>query len=607
MIAIGGTGMGALAGLLQAAGHEVRGSDRAIYPPMSDQLAGLGIPVFEGFDPANLDWGPERVIVGNVCSKDHPEVVAAQERGLELASLPQVLGSELIGDRHAIVISGTHGKTTTSSLVAHILIDAGRDPGTFIGGVPVNLGQGWRLGEGDFVVEGDEYDSAFFDKGSKFLHYRPRTAVLTSVELDHVDIFSSLEAVRDTFRQFVALIPEDGLLIASADNAEAMAIAEGAACRVETYKVTTGEPVGGVTWEAANVRWLPSGRARFELFRDGAPFEELESVLSGPHNIANLAAAVAVASSRDVPARDIKAAVASFAGVKRRQETRGLARGVYVIDDYAHHPTSVAVTLEGLARRFEDRRIIALYDPRSATSRRKTFQREFADAFAHADAVVVGRLHDPSKIAKEDRFDPQLLALDLHQSGTMAAYIESTDEIVDHVVETVRPGDVVIVFSSGAFDGLHGKLLAALGDAVVPARPADMSAIVSLLRELDLDWEDLGAEDYPSFLVLENEHGFTGCIGLEFFGEEAVLRALAVKPEDRGGGYGWMLADTAIALARFRGVRRLYLMTATASDFFAAKHGFRVVERSTIGPAVAASSTFTSRRSRDSVAMRLDL
>jgi UDP-N-acetylmuramate: L-alanyl-gamma-D-glutamyl-meso-diaminopimelate ligase len=260
-----------------------------------------------------------------------------------------------------------------------------------------------------------------------------------------------------------------------------------------------------------------------------------------------------------------------------------------------------------MRRRFPKRRIIALYEPRSATSRRKTFQREFADALAHADAVIVGKLYSPDKIPAEDRFDPARLALDLHSSGTTAAHIEAVDEIVDRVVEMVRPGDVGVVFSSGSFDGVHGKLLAGLGDAIIPATPADMTPVTALLAELDLDHEDLGAEDSGNFLILSNENGFVGCIGLEVYGEEAVIRGLAVKPAERGGGYGWMLADAAINRARTRGVKRLYLVTARASDFFAAKHGFRVVELSTVSPEVAGSTTFTSDRNRDSVAMRLDL
>src|SRR5512139_1200554 len=274
--------MGAVAGLLKAAGHDVRGSDSAVYPPMSEQLAALGVPVMQPYAPENLAWKPDLVVVGNVHGKDHVEVKAAQEAGLTLTSFPAVLGEQLLDGKHPIVICGTHGKTTTTSLVAHILMEAGRDPSLFVGGVPVALGQGYRLGKGDdFVIEGDEYDTAFFDKGPKFAHYRPRTAILTSVELDHVDIFPSFDAVRDTFKKLVALIPQDGLLVVCAESPDARAVAKYAACKVEQYAVLggdTGEQFevdtdGGlpseITWWARNLEVGKSGRVSFDVYHNG--------------------------------------------------------------------------------------------------------------------------------------------------------------------------------------------------------------------------------------------------------------------------------------------------------------------------------------------------
>ena len=405
LIGIGGTGMGAVAGLLAQAGHDVRGSDSAVYPPMSEQLAALGVPVMMPYAADNLAWGPDLVVVGNVHGKDHIEVLAAQERAIPLTSFPALLGEQLIEGKHAIVVTGTHGKTTTTSLVAHVLAEAGRDPSLFVGGVPVGLGQGYKLGAGaDFVIEGDEYDTAFFDKGPKFLHYKPRTVILTSIELDHVDIFPSFDAVRDVFKKLVAIIPSDGLLVACAESADVLALAKQVSCPVERYVVHNGEssPDGDgvpadVSWWAANLEVGKSGRVAFDVYHKGERFERFESLLVGHHNVANCVAAIIVCHARGLSAREIQRGVASFAGVRRRQELRGIAGGVVVLDDYAHHPTAVRETLKGLRRRFPKRRLIAVYEPRSATSRRKTFQHEFADAFAHADEVTSGGCSSPAR------------------------------------------------------------------------------------------------------------------------------------------------------------------------------------------------------------------
>jgi UDP-N-acetylmuramate: L-alanyl-gamma-D-glutamyl-meso-diaminopimelate ligase len=613
LIAIGGTGMGALAGLLKSAGHEVRGSDVAVYPPMSEQLAALGIEVYQGFAPANLAWGPDAVVVGNVCGRDHVEVVEAQRLGLALRSMPDVLSAEFLASKKSLVVAGTHGKTTTSALLARILQVAGRDPGFFVGGVPLDFGHGWRAGTGgEFVVEGDEYDTAFFDKGSKFLHYRPHIVVLTSIELDHVDIFSSMEDVREAFRKLVRLIPADGLLIANAQSDEVLAIARAEArCPVQTYalagaRTTESQQMMLAHWVTANAEDLKGGRSRFEVYKDSTLFGRFESLLVGDHNVGNALGAIAAAAAAGLSADDIRKGLAQFSGVKRRQELRGIAQGVYVIDDYAHHPTAITETLKGLRRRFPGRRLLAAFEPRTATSRRKTFQREFADAFKHADALVVGRPFDQSKIPESERFDPQRLALDVHQGGVKASYLPETADIVRHLTEEAHPGDVVVVFSSGAFDGLHERLLAELGDAVTPANFADMTEVHALLDTVGLPHSDIADRQHGDFLVLHNETGFVGCVGLEVYGEDAILRSLAVKKESRSSGYGWMLADTIINVARHRGVRRVYLLTETASDFFAAKFGFHVVVPSTISPGVIQSSVFRERP-ETAVAMRLDL
>jgi len=610
--------MGAVAGLLAEAGHEVRGSDAAVYPPMSEQLAALNVPVMMPYAAENLAWKPELVVVGNVHGKDHVEVKAAQEQGVPLTSFPAVLGERLLEGKHPIVVCGTHGKTTTTSVIAHVLQEAGRDPSLFVGGVPVALGQGYRLGKGeDFVIEGDEYDTAFFDKGPKFLHYRPATAILTSVELDHVDIFASFDAVKDTFKKLATLLPPDGLLVVAADSPDALAIAKLAACKVEQYAVvddatSDGNPPEGVTWWASNSEVGKSGRVSFDVHHGNERVDRFDTLLVGRHNVANCVAAIAVCHSRGVPVRDIQRGIASFAGVRRRQELRGIAGGVTVLDDYAHHPTAVRETLKALRKRFPRRRLIAVYEPRSATSRRKTFQNEFADAFAYADEVIVGRLFDPSKIPAADRFDPERLALDLHQRGTKAAYTPEVDTIVKQLAESAAPGDVVCVLSSGSFDGLHDKLLDAIGDAMRPAHRPDFGPVKTLLSSVHLA-EPAREEQMESFYTLHNETGLAGVVALEVHGDDAILHSLAVDQQFRGAGYGWMLADMAVSQARWRGVRRIYLLTETASDFFAAKFGFRVVDRSTLSRAVANSETFANigdpdrGKSAQLVAMRLDL
>ncbi len=613
--------MGALAGLLRARGHEVRGSDHGVYPPMSEQLEALQIPVFQDYSPANLSWEPEVVVVGNTCKKDHVEVVAATELGLPLASMADVLSREFLAGHHSMVVAGTHGKTSTSSLLAMLLQAGGRDPGFFIGGVPLDFGRGWRLGGGEeFVVEGDEYDTAFFDKESKFLHYQPRTAVLTSVELDHVDIFSSMEEVREAFRKFVKLIPEDGLLMVSAESAEAMAIAQSATCRVETYLVerdgsggvtaeglVESEAVGQpVTWIATKLEDTKAGRCRFELRRQGELFDRFETLMVGVHNVGNAVAAIAAAHAVGLSPEVIRRGLAQFTGVRRRQEVRGIAQGVVVLDDYGHHPTAITETLKALRRRFPGRRLLCAYEPRTATSRRKTFQREFVEAFKHADVLAVGKLYDPSRIPEEERFDPQLLALDVHRGGVKASYIPDIAEMVTFLASDARPGDVVVVFSSGAFDGLHDKLLVELGDPVTPARPEDMAEVRALIEDVGLAATEATDGQNRDFLVLRNETGFVGCVALSVYGEDAILHSLAVGRDARSHGYGWMLAETVVSEARHRGVRRVYLLTETASDFFAAKLGFRVVVPATVEPAVMESPTFRAAPA-GGVFMRLDL
>ena len=620
LIGIGGTGMGAVAGLLAGSGHEVRGSDAAVYPPMSEQLAALGVPVMMPYAAANLAWGPDLVVVGNVHGKDHVEVVAAREANIPLTSFPAVLGEQLIGDRHAIVVAGTHGKTTTTSLVAHILTQAGRDPTLFVGGVPVALGQGFHVGApgGDFVIEGDEYDTAFFDKGPKFAHYRPKTAILTSRRARPRRHLPVVRRGQGDVREARGAHP--GRRAARRRRGVAARRSRSRRGRAAAWRSTACSTGTASRPPSRRARWSPTSRGgprSLEIGGRGASRSTCSTRASASSASRRCSSAGTTSRTASPRSRSVTRAacrcpnlvrgVASFAGVRRRQEMRGIAGGVVVLDDYAHHPTAVRETLKALRKRFPKRRLIAVYEPRSATSRRRTFQHEFVEAFSHADEVVVGKLFDPSKIPADERFDPEKLALDLHRGGTKASYVSEVDAIVKQLAESCAPGDVVCVLSSGSFDGLHDKLLDAIGDPLRPAKRSDMAEIRALLEQTKLPLEPARDDQFGNFYVLRNERGVVGCVALQVLGDDAILRALSVDMEWRGAGYGWMLADMAVGQARWRGVRRIYLLTETASDFFAAKFGFRVVDRTTVGRGIAASETFSQPTAAGLVAMRLDL
>lgn len=458
--------MGALAQMLCDAGHEVRGSDGPLYPPMSTQLAAAGIPVATGFCGANLDWGPDVVVVGNACRRDNVEVVAAQnrlisggdhgERGafvsgvaavaaqtrcLRLTSFPALLGELFLEGRHSIVVAGTHGKTTTASLIAWLLYAAGRDPSFLIGGVPINFGAGGRLGGGrDFVVEGDEYDTAFFDKGPKFLHYRPRTLVVTSIEYDHADIYPNVEAIEARFRELVALVPADGRIVVCAEEPRVMAVVQEARATVVPYRASDATDVA-VGVGGTSFAWRG---------------KRIQVPLWGRHNLLD-----ALAALNTVPDVD-PALLAGFRGVTRRQEIIGVVGGVTVLDDFAHHPTAVRETLACLRLRFPGHRLIAVFEPRTQTSRRAVFQAAYRDAFRGADAVVVAAAFGVDALPADERFDSARLAADLVACAIDARAFADSDAIADHLAATSRAGDVIAILSNGAFGGLHAKLLARL-------------------------------------------------------------------------------------------------------------------------------------------------
>ncbi len=466
LMAICGTAMGAYAGLLQEAGYRVTGSDAGVYPPMSTQLEKAGIALMEGFKAENLDHDPDLVIVGNAISSPNPEAVAMRERDLDYASFPETLGALFLAQRHPVVVAGTHGKTTTSSILAHCLHHLGDDPGFLVGGVLENFGRNYRVGRpgAHFVVEGDEYDTAYFDKVPKFVHYRPRTAVITSVEFDHADIYRDLDHVRDAFRSFVALIPEDGVLLACADGEHVPPIADEGRCAVEYYS-TRGD--ARASWQAEVVDAGPDGMT-FTVTLAGEPVGTFRCMLVGEHNLANLTAVVGVLVRRGFAAPDIADALAAYAGVKRRQTIFGEVEGVTLIDDFAHHPTAVKATIEATRLRFgADRRLWTVFEPRTNTTRRNIFQADYGRAFDGTDQLLVAPVDRPEKVADPaERFSVDVLVSDVREGGVQARTTGGVDEIVATLAAEARSGDVVLILSNGGFGGIYRRLPEALSGRV---------------------------------------------------------------------------------------------------------------------------------------------
>jgi len=459
LVGVCGTGMGSFAGMLKAAGYEVTGSDENVYPPMSTQLERWGIEAWSGYRPENLDRArPDVVVVGNVVRAVNPEAAAVRERGVAQVSFPQALGELFIAPRHGVVVVGTHGKTTTSALMAFVLHRAGRDPSFLVGGVTRDFDGNFRIGRGEhFVVEGDEYDTAYFDKGPKFLHYRPRTAIFTSCEMDHADIYRDEAHYRSAFERFVALLPREGFLAACATWPSVVELAGRAACEVETYSVERP-----ADWEARDLSLAADG-ARFRLVRRGRALGPVRLAVGGAHNVEN-ALGVAAASTRlGLGFEEIAAGLEEFRGVRRRQEVRGSAGGVTVIDDFAHHPTAVSRTLAAIRGSFPGARLLACFEPRSNTSRRSLHQEEYARSFGDAAGVFLLRPAPTDRVPEAERLDVERLARDIAASGRPARACGAVEEMVEAVCSEARPGDVVVAMSNGAFGGIWEKLLAALG------------------------------------------------------------------------------------------------------------------------------------------------
>jgi UDP-N-acetylmuramate: L-alanyl-gamma-D-glutamyl-meso-diaminopimelate ligase len=458
-----GTAMASLAGLLRETGHEVTGSDQDVYPPMSTQLEALGIDVRSPYAEGNVPADADLVVIGNALSRGNPEVEAVLDRRQRMTSMPALLADEFLRTRRPLVVAGTHGKTTTASLLAFILHKAGLDPSFLIGGVPLDFERSYRLGGGThFVVEGDEYDCAFFDKRPKFVHYLPSVAVIGNLEYDHADIYPDLAAVQTAFVRLLSVIPRNGLLVAGVESPALQEILPKSFCRLETFGLT-----GEADWCAVDVR--PDGRlTRFRLVRRGKDEGEFALALAGEHNVQNALAALAVASEAGVSPEAARPALGAFRGVKRRLELRGRVAGVSVYDDFAHHPTAVRVTLRALRSQGGDPpapagRLVAVFEPRSYTSRTRVFQEEFARAFGDADEVIVAAAHLPGKVPEAQRLSEADLVAAVERGGTRASFVPSVDGIVERLARELREGDRVVVLSNGGFGGIHEKLLLALG------------------------------------------------------------------------------------------------------------------------------------------------
>ncbi|MEW5948999.1 MAG: UDP-N-acetylmuramate:L-alanyl-gamma-D-glutamyl-meso-diaminopimelate ligase [Thermodesulfobacteriota bacterium] len=454
LMGICGTGMGALAGMLKEKGLEVTGSDTQVYPPMSTFLASIGIKIFQGYSLDNLNHDPDLVIVGNVIRRENEEVRGLAERNIPFLSFPQALSHLFLKGKIPLVVAGTHGKTTTASILAAILEHAGLDPGFMIGGIVKGFGRNYKLGKGPyFVIEGDEYDTAFFDKGPKFLHYRPHIAILTSVEFDHADIYRDLAEVKDAFRRFVRIIPSSGALVAHTEDGIVREVIKDAPCTVIGY----GEDKG-LTWSLADCL-TEGGGTEFSVKKEGGFYARFTGPLIGRHNALNTLAVIAVLDRIGIAPEAIQAGLSSFQGVRRRQEVRGIKNDVTVIDDFAHHPTAVRETLLALRAAYPGRRLIAVFEPRTNSSRRRVFQDDYALSFDAADSIIVREPPGLENIPEQDRFSSRNLVEDLKTRGRTAYYFPDTDGILGFLKEHAGGGDVIAVMSNGGFDNIHQRLL----------------------------------------------------------------------------------------------------------------------------------------------------
>lgn len=456
--------MASLAGMLKQRGHRVTGSDAAAYPPMSDFLRDLGIPVAQPFAAKNLDPAPDLVVVGNAISRGNVELEHILDQRVPFCSLPQLLHDEFLRGKEVLVVAGTHGKTTTTSMLAWIFHSAGLDPSFLIGGIAENFGSSFHLGQGKhFILEGDEYDTAFFDKGPKFLHYFPDSVILTSVEFDHADIYKDLDAVETAFKRLVNLVPRRGRIVAfdsaGGDATESPSLERCVAkafCPVERYGAGAR-----ADWKIANLRFDP-GRTRWSVLQNGQPWAEFEFPLAGEYNVWNATAAVALAASCGISKDAIAEALKTFKSVKRRLEVKAQVNGITIIDDFAHHPTAIAGTLKALRARYQGARLWAILEPRSNTLRRRVLQSDLARSLAGADEIIVANVFRSEAVPENERLELPALAAEIQQHGRQVRLLQDADAIVKTIAPELRSGDVVAILSNGGFGGIYEKLPACL-------------------------------------------------------------------------------------------------------------------------------------------------
>ena len=451
LIAACGTGMGTLACILKQMGYMVSGSDQNVYPPMSDFLSEKGISLFTGYDPSNLDHKPDLVIIGNAITKLNVEAQAVLQRGIPYLSMPQAVNKFIAKNKKIILVTGTHGKTTTSSIMAHILFVAGMDPSFMIGGILKDFNSSFRIGSGEYmVIEGDEYDTAFFDKGPKFMHYDPEITIMTGIEFDHADIFTGIDHIKTIFSIFIKKIEKYSHILAFNNNDNLKQVLAGSVASIETY----GEQA---RWSFSN-HVQQNSKTFFDV--QGPDIKvSIETNMVGEHNLLNCLACIAAAKKMGISDKNICNALKTFSGIKRRQEIRGIKHGITVMDDFAHHPTAVKETIKAVKPFYKKGRVIAVFEPRTNTSMRNFFQNTYPDSFLDADMVCICEPGIKKNIPQKDKFSTRQLVADIEKKGIEAYYFENSDAVIRFLVTKLKQDDLVLIMSNGGFDNIHIKLL----------------------------------------------------------------------------------------------------------------------------------------------------